>query len=192
MNNLTCQTGNFSSRNPGYIYWKGVCIEHYGPMGDDWEDTWQEKIAEIQHACENLERLGIPVNGKTFLQYDYFGWATKRKDIEYLDYFIKLGDFYLRGENEIAFLEEVRADYRNSWKIDFIAHVWHTDTCIWTTEKYYVECPDVEYHEMIRNGWKHGGDWWKDNENTRNICSHSYKQIVACYHWYALPNEYPF
>jgi len=192
---LTCEHYDFNQRNPGYVYWNRIHIEHLGPMGDDWCDNYPEKgeWAAWCHntimTCLHLEQLQIPVNAHTFLQSEWFEMAQKKEDLSWFDYFVYLGDFYLRGEAEIAFLETIDIG-DNNLDSEFIVHIWNRDTKRWTMEQYISICPDVEYHEMHKHGYQHGCKFW--GEKSHNIISHSYFEICACFGWYKLPEQYPY
>lgn len=55
-----CGIENLTKDHEGFVYWKGIQVEHYSHM-----DYHKEKAAaeELARRCTILESKGIPVNG---------------------------------------------------------------------------------------------------------------------------------
>jgi hypothetical protein len=207
--NLTCQYV-WNDPNPGYVYWRGKCIEHLGPMGKYWTDwndmsgnlvrtgLWLDWVQEAERKCLHLEQVGVEVHTGTFaMYYNWFKNANKRSDISWVEYLERNGEFYLRGENEIAFVRE-RFDADpdpNGWTIVFKVYIWNKETLQWTTFESVAECPDVVYNQMEKLGWDFGTRFWRGNNNHNeppfNIIGQTYGEMCACYGWYKLPEENP-
>lgn len=51
--------------NGGFIYWRGIEVEHYSFSGDDAEAEEQEAAQDLAARCQHLEALGVPVRGQT-------------------------------------------------------------------------------------------------------------------------------
>lgn len=45
----------------GYVYWKGIRVEHYSFYGDDAHAREREAALALARACERCEEKGLPV-----------------------------------------------------------------------------------------------------------------------------------
>jgi len=59
--------------NGGFIYWRGIEVEHYSFTGDDSEAEEQAAPLDLAARCRHLESLGVPVLGSTAIwHWDWF------------------------------------------------------------------------------------------------------------------------
>jgi hypothetical protein len=63
--------------NGGFIYWRGIEVEHYSFTGDDGEVKEQAAAEDLAARCRHLEALNVPVRGSTAIWH--WGWF---KDME--------------------------------------------------------------------------------------------------------------
>jgi len=56
---------NLTLKHTGYVYWKGICVEHYSPMDSEESKRAAEDLAA---RCRTLEAKGFPVTWGNLLR----------------------------------------------------------------------------------------------------------------------------
>lgn len=92
----------------GYVYWKGICVEHYS-YGPDRKDAELASATKLAEQCRKLEEKGIPVNGRSAIsEYCYnapAGTPWVKGLLRYYSFFQRpdgqiVGIFYREGPTE--------------------------------------------------------------------------------------------
>jgi hypothetical protein len=155
---LKCQTGDWSSRNPGYVWWNENQIEHLGPMSDpDWPTTGHvEWKKEAEERCRHLESLGIVPTFATYVYYyDWFKYVTDPSTERWWWYFVNgwAANFYVDKDLNPVFVKEYFIK-DGDWVIEFSAALWKDGK--WHFFRDTAKCSDVVYHRMHQLGFFFG------------------------------------
>lgn len=102
----------------GYIYWKGIHVEHYSFHDDNAESL---AAGELVNRCRKLEALGVPVTIGTAIWFSswYDGFET-REDIDRLPallraLILKPRDIYENARGGFAWIAQTHTADGDTW-----------------------------------------------------------------------------
>jgi len=135
---------NLTKDGVGYVYWKGIQIEHFSFRDQNAED---KAAKELAGRCINLEIIGVPVTGGTTVWFkDWFEYMPK--DHKYKGVLASCPHFYEHAEtHRIGWISSRRPKNKNNSVL-----------FIWDGKK--VSFEEIEgdelggtYHPLRRLGW---------------------------------------
>lgn len=96
-----------------FVYWKGVCIEHYDEIESEKSINNLKRLAD---RCHNLQFLGVPVNGTTAIwSQDWFKGVNHLAGTPVMNLMGLTPSLYERGEESLV----VKSGKYN-WEYDHI------------------------------------------------------------------------
>lgn len=140
----------------GYVYWKGVHVEHYSFREED-NAKEIEAARELADRCKHLESLGLPVTvGKAIWSWGWFEGLTREK-LENLPPLVRLlitsnRDLYEDAQGRFCWIAE-RSDAPKEYPLTVTARV-----CVFdhgTQTSFMLDSDDLGgfYHPLRANGW---------------------------------------
>jgi hypothetical protein len=149
----------------GYVYWKGIEVEHY-TFGDDVERETRAAW-ELWSCCMYLESIGVPVNSRTVL-CDWF--KDMSKDSPLRDFLGMMPSFY-EHETKSSIVYILNGDayqWKNGAKGIFLKKE-HFD-------KAWEKSGQVTYHVMEKLGYRNPD---MGQEKHLGCCYCSYEQVKS-------------
>lgn len=112
---------NLTKDGEGYVYWKGVHVEHYSFR---YEQATEERAAAegLARRCQHLESIGIPVgSGTVTWRWDWYAGIKTREQLDNLtplmrSIMLNPKDLYEDQSGRFAWIAESQGT-PDSWKI---------------------------------------------------------------------------
>ena len=205
-NRLTCD-GDWDSSVPGYTYWKGRRFEHLGYGGHgSWIQAYPTWIKDTVKKMEHYEELEVDI-AVGYYHDHWFCDLKKGDDVAYFEYLKENWcDFYLRGEDDIAFPIETKVldneETKHAWESFYDLFIWNRKTYQWTIEKHHCISPDVVYNDLNKKGWNFGTLFWGGYSRPKpgggweqhppySLWQISREEFQRCFTYYKLPQSLP-
>jgi hypothetical protein len=161
----------------GYVYWKGIQVEHFSFRGDDAAE--QQAYVELEAHCLHLEQLGVPVSSSTVCWFSTW-FEAMDKNHPFLAFMRDIPSLWVKPTQLLSQSNLPDGYYLSPNDGDQLlisrkgkSYLWDRNAKTLTT----VPTPE-DYHAYVALGW-HTANVGQNVENGCGLCYGTTEGVTA-------------